>query len=153
MYEPVLIVHNALRWVVLLLVAYAFFRSFRGWMGSRQYGLSDGASARFATIAVDVQFTIGLLLYVVWSPQVKTAMQDFGAAMKNAELRYFAVEHALTMVLAVAFVHIGRVLARKAKSDAGRHRRQAVWFGLGLLLMIARTPWPGMAIERSWLRM
>ena len=153
MYDAVLIVHNLLRWLTLALVGYAFLRAFRGWMGSRQVGLADGASARFATIAADVQFTVGLLLYVFWSPNVRSAFQDFGAAMKNPELRYFALEHALTMVLAVVCVHVGRVVARKAKGDAARHRRTAIWFGIALLLMIARTPWPWMAIARPWFRM
>jgi hypothetical protein len=149
MYEKVLAVHNVLRWIALLAVLWAFVRALRGFMGGRQYTLADKSTTMFAVIAVDVQLLAGLTLYFA-SPNVKSAFQDFGAAMKNKELRYFAVEHALTMLIAIACVHIGKVLAKKATSDAARHRRTLVWFGIALVLMALRTPWPFASVARPW---
>jgi len=152
MYETALSLHSILRWVAILAVLWVFVRALGGVSGKRQFNAGDRFAGVIATIAVDVQFIVGLLLYLVWSPQTKSAMQDFGAAMKNPELRYWAVEHAATMVLAVAFVHIGKVLARKATTDASKHRRNLVWFGLALVLMLIRTPWPGTSVARPWIR-
>ncbi|MDZ4774885.1 MAG: hypothetical protein SGI72_17315 [Planctomycetota bacterium] len=152
MYETALIVHNLMRWVALAAILYAFLRACRGWMGARQFGAVDKTASLVATIVVDVQFTLGLLLYIVWSPQVKSALSDMGAAMKNPELRYWAVEHAALMVLVVVVVHVGKVLARKAKSDGARHRRTAIFFGIALVLILARMPWPGGSVPRPWFR-
>lgn len=149
MYEKMLAVHNVLRWLVLLAMLWALLRAFRGWAGARQYTLPDKSAALFAMIAVDIQLLAGLTLYFV-SPNVKSAMQDFGAAMKHKELRYFAVEHALMMLIAIACVHVGKVRARKATADATRHRRILLWFGIALVLMALRTPWPFMSVARPW---
>lgn len=153
MYEKALIVHSALRWFALAAVLYAFLCSVRGAMRARQFSARDRTASLVATIAVDVQLLLGLLMYFLWSPQVKSAMQDMGAAMKNPELRYWAVEHGTMMILAVALVHVGKVLARKAKSDAARHRRTALFFGLALALMVFGAPWPNSKVPRPWFRM
>ncbi|MBL8857024.1 MAG: hypothetical protein JNL28_00765 [Planctomycetes bacterium] len=153
MYETALVIHNALRWVAILAVLLVFLRAMGGSMSSRKINSGDRFAGLFATIVVDVQFLLGLLLYLVWSPQTKTAMQDFGAAMKNPELRFWAVEHAAVMILAVVFVHLGKIFARRATSDASKQRRTAVWFFLALVLMVLRTPWPGMEVARPWIRM
>ena len=49
-------------------------------------------------IALDLQMLLGLLLYGMLSPFTRQAMQDFGAAMRDSTLRFWAVEH-LTMML------------------------------------------------------
>ena len=64
-------------------------------------------------IALDVQMLLGLLLYGVLSPYTAAAMKDFGAAMRDPVLRFWAVEHLTMMLSAVVLVHVGRVLARK----------------------------------------
>ena len=50
-------------------------------------------------------------------------------------------EHAVTMILAVAFAHMGKALAPKASTDAGRWRRAALWYGASLLLILGGMPW------------
>lgn len=152
MYEKALIAHNALRWFALASVAFAFLRALRGWLGNQPFTSTDRTATLLAVIAVDLQITLGLLLYFVWSPQVKSALQDMGAAMKNPELRFWAVEHVTIMVLAIACVHLGKVLARRATTDAARHKRAALLFGLGLVLMLVGTPWPSSKIPRPLFR-
>jgi hypothetical protein len=152
MYEKALVVHSILRWIAIAAVAHAFLRALRGWLGNTSHGSPDKLSVRIAAIAVDVQLTVGLLLYFVWSPITHRAFADMGAAMKDGELRFWAVEHVTFMVGAVALVHVGKVLAGKAKNDTGRHRRVALCSGLALVLMIVGTPWPGSKVARPWLR-
>ena len=90
---------------------------------------------------MDIQLLLGLLLYFVFSPITKTAFQDFGAAMADSELRYFAVEHLLMMVIAVVLVHIGRALSRRADTDNSKYKRAAIFFTLSLLVVLAAIPW------------
>lgn len=152
MYEKALLAHSILRWFALAAVAYAFLRALRGWLGNSARGTLDRTAEKIAAIAMDVQLTVGLLLYFVWSPITQRARADMGAAMKDGELRFWAVEHVTFMVAAVALVHVGKVIAGKAASDKAKHRRLAICLGISLALMIAGTPWPGSKIARPWIR-
>src|SRR4051794_1622087 len=108
MYTTVLLVHSWLRWVALIAGVGATLTAMidRG-NGSRaeRWGLA-------LMMSLDLQMLIGLLLYFALSPFTKVALQDFGAAMKDPGLRFFAVEHVTMMLAAVILVHVGRVLAR-----------------------------------------
>lgn len=153
MYETALTIHSFVRWAVLLVGLWAFLRAFRGWMGRSARGSSDKFAAKLFTIFADVQLTLGLLLWFLWSPEVAQARKDFGAAMKDSSLRYWAVEHGMMMVIGIALVHVGKVAAGKAQSDVTAHRRAALFFGIALAILIAGTPWPFGAHVRPWLRL
>ena len=45
------------------------------------------------------------------------------------------------MVIAVILVHIGRALSRRADNDNGKFKRAAIFFTLGLLVVLAAIPW------------
>ena len=149
MYEVILAIHNILRWVALILVILATSFAVIGWLGKRQWTERDRKIGAFTTIALDIQLLLGLLLYFVLSPLTKTALQDFGAAMGVADLRFFGLEHAIYMVLAVILAHVGSALAKKATESRAKFMRLAIFFGLALLLVLVGIPWgrpllPGM---------
>jgi hypothetical protein len=73
--------------------------------------------------------------------------------MQRADTRFWAVEHLTAMVGAVALSHIGRVLARKARTPAAKRTRLVVSFGLATLLMLAGIPWPGRPGGRPFFRL
>jgi hypothetical protein len=56
------------------------------------------------------------------------------------------------MFLAVILAHVGRVLARKAKTPQARRTRLLVCFGVATVAMFAAMPWPGMANGRPLFR-
>lgn len=62
--------------------------------------------------------------------------------MKNPTLRFFAIEHAVGMLIAIALIHIGRIYAKKHIPDAAKHKRTLLFFGLALLIIIVSLPWP-----------
>jgi len=51
------------------------------------------------------------------------------------------VEHILLMVIALAFVHIGKAKSQKAKTSFKKHRAAAIWYGLAFILVLAGIPW------------
>ena len=152
MYSLTLVLHSWLRWVVLVLVLVATWRGIIGNRQARAWTDSDRSVNRFTTIALDVQMLLGLLLYVFLSPFTVEAFKDFGAAMRTPGLRYWAVEHITTMVAAVIVAHVGSVLARKGASDATRHLRSAIFFGIVAVLLLFGTPWPGLPNGRPLFR-
>ena len=52
-------------------------------------------------VALDVQMLLGLLLYLVLSPLTTELTRNMGAAMGDPALRFWAVDHAATMFVAV----------------------------------------------------
>ncbi len=95
---------------------------------------------------------VGLVLYIFLSPFTKIAFQDFGGAMANSSLRFWAVEHIAGMIIGIALAHVGRVKIRKAANDARRHRLAIIFFGLALVAIFASIPWPGMSVARPLFR-
>jgi hypothetical protein len=149
MYNAVLIVHSWFRWIALILGVMATYAAFTD--RSAGQPTTDRWSL-FFMMALDIQMLLGLLLYLVLSPFTAAALNDFGAAMRNPALRYWAVEHVSLMLVAVVIVHVGRVLARTARTPQSRRTRQIVCFSLATIAMIAATPWPGMANGRPLFR-
>ena len=141
MYAILLLVHSWLRWAVL---AAALFALARG--GSR-----DERAGKWFTSLLDLQITIGLVLYFILSPVTRAALEDFGGAMKTSQLRFFAVEHVFGMVVAAALAHIGRARVRKA-SDDRKGRTATIFYGLALLAILASIPWPGLPAGRPLFR-
>lgn len=140
MYGVILFLHNITRWVVLLAALWALIQMYRGWFGRTAWTDGDSQASRIFTISLDVQFLIGLILYIV-SPLTQSAMQDFGAAMGNSDLRFFAVEHILMMLIAVILAHVGSVMARRATDAAKKHRNAAILYTISTVLILAAIPW------------
>lgn len=152
MYALVLTIHSLMRWVVLAAGVAAFTRAFAGSRARRPWTAADGRAGLWFTIAIDTQLVLGLLLYVWLSPITSGAFDDFGGAMRNSVLRFWAVEHLFGMVAALALAHVGRARARRARDAAGRHRTSAIFFGLALLAIVLTIPWPGMPAARPLFR-
>jgi hypothetical protein len=150
MYATVLLLHSWLRWLVILLGVWAVVSA----AGRSHGGGSRRAGASF-TMALDVQFLLGVLLYGALSPITRAAMADMGAAMRNDSWRFWAVEHPALMILAVIFAHVARSVARR-KGAAGPasqpSRAPMVWYAMALIAVLAAIPWPFVANARPLLR-
>jgi uncharacterized membrane protein YphA (DoxX/SURF4 family) len=141
LYSFFLALHNIIRWAALILAILATVTAFLGWFGKRQWSERDRKIGSFFGIAMDIQLLLGLILYFVYSPITRTALADFGSAMGVKDLRFFAVEHAFYMILAVVFAHLGSILARRAPDSKAKFQRAAIFFGLSLLLILLGIPW------------
>jgi uncharacterized membrane protein len=152
MYPLTLAVHSLLRWVVLGAGLAALVRAMTGLRARRSWTPADDRAGQLFVGMLDLQFLIGLALYFILSPITTVAFRDFGAAMGNAALRFWAVEHILGMIVALALAHIGRVRVRKTTDAARRHKLAAIFFGLALVAILATIPWPGTPNARPLLR-
>jgi hypothetical protein len=148
----VLLFHSFVRWAVLLTGLVAAFRGIVGWRRRRPWTLADERAGFWFTLSLDIQFLLGLLLYFALSPITRAAFQDFGAAMQNSGLRFWAVEHVVGMFIGIALAHIGRTKIHKTGNDDRRHRLAAIFFTLSLLVIAASIPWPGTPNGRPLLR-
>ena len=149
MYSTVLFLHSWVRWLALVAGVGATFAA----LGAGGAALSRAERwGRIFMIALDVQMLLGLLLYGLLSPYMAAALKDFGAAMREPVLRFWAVEHLTMMLAAVIVAHVGKVLARKATDPAKKRMRLLLCFGVALLLVLLGMPWPGRATARPLFR-
>ena len=142
MYDLVLFAHSWLRWLVLLAGLAAIARAASGVNTRRPWTPLDDRGGMWFTAALDLQMLIGLVLYAFLSPVTQSAFVDMAAAMRAAPVRFFAVEHPVGMIVAIALAHVGRVRIRKVPDSESRHKRALVFFGLALLVLLLSMPWP-----------
>jgi hypothetical protein len=141
MYPILLSIHNIVRWAALLLGVIVFVRAIFGFFSRRGWEELDRKLGIYFTSAIDIQLLLGLLLYLFFSPITKQVFSDFGGVMSNSGLRFYAIEHSVTMILALVFAHLGSALSKKASEPRSKHLNAAIWFGLSVLLMLIGMPW------------
>jgi hypothetical protein len=146
MYSLTLALHSYLRWVVVGLAVWALVRAFTA--KDTPWTSADETPRRWLPHAFTLQLVLGLLLYGVYSPVTKEAMANMGAAMKDATLRFWAVEHLTVMVIALALVHIGGARARRAATPAAKRSAMRVFFGIATLLVVWGIPWASRPLFR-----
>lgn len=139
MHDIALVLHSWIRWIVLIAGVMTTVGALSG---------KAGRTAKFFTMALDIQFLFGLLLLFTTN-----AFNDFGATMRDSVARFYAVEHGTIMIAAIALAHIGRAKLRKAADPAKARTTALIFFGLATLLIVFGTPWPGMRDSRPLFRL
>ena len=149
MYQVLDFLHAYNRYLILVALAFVLFRSLSGWLGKRPYQKADNIGAAALLGLSHLQLLIGLILYAFLSPVTKAAFADFGAAMKDSMLRYYAVEHITAMIIAIALIQIGRIRSKKADTDEKKHRIMAIFTILAVLIIVGTLAPQGLLFGRN----
>ncbi len=126
--------HSLLRYAVLLAVLLSFLTNLRGWLMGRPILTGERLITIIAMVLCHVQLVVGIILY----------LQNFSAIshMSGATGRFWKYEHIGTMIVAIALITAGRMLSKRAKEEPVKQRHIAVFYGIGLALMLWAVPWP-----------
>lgn len=135
MYTGLVHAHSGLRWVVLILLTAAVVVAVGKWQGRSGYTDSNRKLYLFTMIAVHTQLVIGLILYVI-SPKVNFSM------IGDKLHRFYTVEHTIGMLIAIVLVTVGYSLSKRATDAVKKQRLVGIFYGIGLLLILASIPWP-----------
>ena len=143
MYGFLVASHNVVRWIVVILGLVAVIRSFWGWLGKKEWNTTDRKIGVFFTSAMDVQLLLGVILYFVFSNWGLKAILEKGMSfvMGESQYRFFGIEHAFYMTLAVVFAHLGSMLPKKVEASPAKFKRAALWFSLSFLIILIAIPW------------
>jgi hypothetical protein len=152
-YPIALFAHSWIRWVVLVCLVLVVVRTLRGWLGGHLWTPTDERLHSALVGAADLQFLLGLWLYLGASPFVRAFLANPGVEVHTRLLRFFGLEHVLMMVVAVALIHVGRATSQKATDARLRHRRTAIWTLVATLLVLSSIPWPSFPVERPLFRL
>ena len=133
MYQFLFGLHSGIRYIVILLFAFALIMALVGLFGRRSYTEANRKVNLFSMISAHIQLLTGLILYFV-SPKVMYS--NMAAAMKDPIIRYWTVEHLVMMLFAVILITIGHSRSKKAIDAVNKHRAIALFYGLALLVIL-----------------
>jgi hypothetical protein len=138
MYTGLVHLHNLLRWVIVITLVWSLLNALKG---------KNGKETLIMMISSHVMLLIGLVQWFGgdWGlKQIKNS--GMGEAMKNAAIRFFAVEHALMMIIAIVLITIGHRSAKAGKANTK-------WFllaALAIILIMMPGPWKSdVALQRG----
>lgn len=128
--------HSGWAYLALLLLVVAVVNAIIGINPNKEFTPKDRKISLFGLIATHIQLVIGLILYFV-SP---LGLAAFGQ-MSDKALRLTSLEHPLTNVIAIVLITIGWSKHKKAVESKAKFKAIALFYGLGLLLILSRIPW------------
>jgi hypothetical protein len=123
--------HNLLRWVVLIAMLFAIV----------QLLLKKDALKASKVLLISAHSTLVLGLYqYFFGPMGFKLIQAAGmkVAMASSAIRFWAVEHISSMLIAIILITIGHIKKKKG----GAPKTTLILYILALLLIFAAIPWP-----------
>ena len=136
MYQVIQPAHSIFAYIVLSILFLASINAISGVVSKRVFKAKDLRISLFALILSHFQLLIGFVLYFV-SP----LGLDAAGNMKDAALRLTSIEHPLMNIIAIALITIGWSKHKKEESNNGKFKKIALFYSLGLVLILARLPW------------
>ena len=142
MYTGLVHLHNLLRWVVLIALVIAILS-----IVLKKDALKAG---KVLMISAHTTLLLGLYQYFfgnVGFQLIKSAAGGMKEVMKDPASRFWAVEHAFSMILAIVFITIGHIKYKKT----GKANPTLIFYVIALILILLMTPWPFKAgVGRPW---
>ncbi len=150
MYEGLLGLHSLLRWLILLLLLINIFRSLVE--ADAPYTDYDKKWNLRLLIVTHLTLLLGLYQYF-FGPKGFTYFLQFGAAvMKDAVMRFWAVEHISGMIIAAILITISRSVAKKDIPALKKNKKLSTLYFVALLIILASIPWPFRFEDVPWFR-
>ena len=137
-------VHSLLRYGVILFLLISLVISWRGYLTGRPILVGERTVVIITVLLCHIQLVLGAIMYMM-----RYKAFDVMYAEGSAHLRYWKYEHIGTMIIAIVLVTIGRVLSKRARTEARKHLYVGIFFLIGLLLILWATPWPFTAMGYS----
>lgn len=139
------VIHGYWAYLVLLILLLASFNAIVKYFSNQAFGAKDFRISLFGLIVTHIQVLVGLILYFA-HPTLGFASltrEDLSMAdvMGSSELRLFAVEHPLIMIIAVILITIGYSKHKKQLTSKGKFKMLAIFYTLAFILILSRIPW------------
>ena len=139
-------IHAYNRYFILLALVFVLFRAYAGWLNNRQYEKPDNAGAAALLGFCHLQLVAGLLLLWI-SPYGMPAFSN-GSGQAGSWARYFTMEHAMAMFVAILLVQLGRIFSKKQQEAVRKHRTIAIYTTIAALLIIGTLAHKGLVFSR-----
>ena len=129
--------HSTLRWVVLALLVYTIICAVIGKAKNQEDFSKQAKLGLFTMISLHVQFVLGLTLFL-------GNKDHWGEFVNEGITRFIIMEHLPMMIIAVILGTLGHSLSKRAVESSAKYKKQIIFFGISLFLILAMIPWPFM---------
>lgn len=152
LYSLFLFLHSWNRWLIVMsgLVLITLLITYLS--TKKTYNTTVKTFAITYLSSLHFQLLIGLILYFFISPFTQLALSDFGEAMKNADLRYWAVEHTFLNLLGIILAQVGYSKSKKRLESNSKMKTLLIWNSIAFLIILLAIPVGIMGVERPWFR-
>ena len=133
-------IHSYWAYLVLLILIIAVVNALLGIAKKKSFSDKDLRIGLFTLIVSHIQLLIGFAVYFS-GPYFKMLTDSTSEVMKNSEIRKLAMEHPLTMLIAIALITIGWSRHKKKEESAKKFSTFLIFYGLALVLVLAMIPW------------
>ena len=134
-------IHSFFAYGVLAILILAVINAISGLVGNRMFTIEkDYRLSLFALILSHIQLVLGLILFFVSANGLK-AIQELGMGGMNSAARLLAVEHPFINIIAIVSITIGWSRHKKFMEGKKKFKSIAIFYGLGLALILSRIPW------------
>ncbi|WP_313091377.1 hypothetical protein [Chryseobacterium flavum] len=141
MYQTLTFLHSLVRWLVLISLIYAIYRSFTGYISNRKFTGTDNTVRHWTATIAHLQLVIGMIFYFK-SPVIQYFWKHFNEAKESFEHLFFGLIHISLMVTAIIIITIGSALAKRKSLDKEKFRTMVIWFSIALVIIFIAIPWP-----------
>jgi len=130
------IVHSYWAYIVLAILVFTVINAIIGLVQKKEFTHKDFRLGLFTLITTHIQFLIGVILYIS-----EGRYNNFGETMKIPEARLLSLEHPVMMILAIVLITMGWSKHKKQVKSESKFKKFAIFYGLGLILVLSRIPW------------
>jgi hypothetical protein len=142
MYSILKHAHSGWAYLLLLVLLVATVNALIGFFGKKEFGNKDFSLALVGLIVTHIQLLLGLVLWFI-GPYFSMLLDDFGSLMtpESRGIRLLALEHPITMIIAVALLTVGYSKHKKKIVSNGKFKMLAVFYSLAFIVVLSRVPW------------
>ena len=141
MYSLLKNVHSYWAYLILGVLILSILNAVVGKIKGKDFESKDLRLSLFGLIFSHIQLLIGLVLYFVspWFDQWGNL--GMKGVMNDVQTRLYLVEHPFTNIFAIVLITMGWSLHKRQSDPEKKFLRIALFYSLGLLLLLIRIPW------------
>ncbi len=136
--ETLQFLHSGWAYLVLLVLILATLNALVKFFGDKEFDAKDFRISLFTLITMHIQLLLGLIL---WFTKGYFDEMTVGEVMKSEAVRKLAIEHPVTMLIAVALVTIGYSKHKKKLVSKPKFKVLAIFYTIALALVLYMIPW------------
>lgn len=122
----ILMAHSGWQYIVLLMLAVTIIKMILGILTKGSWSSFDEALNRFTPIVLDIQFLLGIILWITWFIQLGWSNMPTTAR----------IEHPVTMIIAIAIAHITSRRVKSTATDAAKYQTATIGYLVSILIVI-----------------
>lgn len=141
MYQTLLYLHSAFRWLVLLSLIVAIVTAVQGLRTQRIFTRRDNLIRHWTATIAHIQLVLGMVLYTQ-SPVIRYFWKNKSEAIQNLDNTFFALIHLVLMLTAIVVITIGSALAKRRPTNEAAFCTMLVYYTAALVIILCAIPWP-----------